>query len=63
MINLILILGMCTNYKIINNTNSWTSVDRQHLKIAAKRCGELYPGSCLKKFEKVEELTYRAICK
>lgn len=53
----------CIATLIINNTNTWNKDDQEHLERAKVRCGEIYfDAPCLKKFEKVERLTYRAIC-
>lgn len=54
---------MCPATLILNLTLLWTKVDIEHLQTATARCKTLYTDApCLKKFTKVEELTYRAIC-
>ena len=48
---------------IINNTSVWNQTDQCHYDRAKTRCAELYPDApCMKKFEKVKELTYRVVC-
>ena len=54
---------LCPPTIVVNRTDRWTVQDQKHKNIAKNRCGELYISSpCLKKFEKVEENVYRAIC-
>ena len=55
---------LCGVLIIINLTAlPLNKLDMQHLNFAKKRCAILKPHSpCLKKFIKVEERVYRAIC-
>lgn len=54
---------MCPVTVILNLTLIWTKIDIEHLQTAKARCKTLYTDApCLKKFTKVQELTYRAIC-
>ena len=49
---------------MVNNTDQpWNDFDNQHLKIAQKRCGEIYKNSpCVKMFKKRTERDYSVIC-
>lgn len=63
MLKFVTIIGLCANFKLINHTDLWSSEDHKTLKLAAKRCTELYKDSCLSKFEKVDNHTYRVLCR
>lgn len=53
----------CPETKIINKTKAWIEHDSRILRVATKRCPELYKDSpCLKYFMKMREREYRAIC-
>lgn len=55
------ILMCCT--QVLSYNSKWSKQDQEHLTIARSRCKEIYPNSpCLTKFQKTEELVYRAIC-
>lgn len=48
---------------IINNTKIWSKHDKGVLTKAKFRCSQIYPDNpCLKKFIKVEEHRYKAVC-
>jgi transcription initiation factor TFIIIB Brf1 subunit/transcription initiation factor TFIIB len=51
----------CKMPEIINNTKTWTEKDIQTLERAKKTCVSRYK-SCLKRFTKVEDQVYRALC-
>ena len=55
---------ICASIIIINLTaGAFTQIDLRHLRFAQKRCPIIKPASpCLKKFIKVENLVYRAVC-
>jgi len=55
------VMTSCEMPKIINNTKTWTKRDGDTLERAKKTCINRYK-SCLSRFIKVEEQTYRAIC-
>jgi len=60
----ILLANSCpkTNVKLLNSSK-WNKHDDESLKVAKNRCPVMYPDSpCLKKFEKVKENSYHAIC-
>lgn len=54
----------CPEIKMINKTDKpWNDFDYQHLEIAKKRCGEIYPNSvCVKQFIKRTESDFSVIC-
>lgn len=53
----------CAATLIVNQTDTWTAVDRKAVEVAAKRCVQLYPDApCLVKFVKLEEQRYNAYC-
>lgn len=53
----------CPVTTIINHTKSWTKDDQRVLNRAKDRCGVVYPGSpCLKRFDKLAENRYTALC-
>ena len=46
-----------------NRTNQWTKFDQQTFDRAITRCSFYFPKSpCLKKFIKLEERRYHAVC-
>lgn len=51
----------CPEARVINKTKVWNEHDVSSLKLAHKRCIELY-NTCLKKFIKKETRNYYAIC-
>lgn len=54
---------ICIAVILINQTPNWTKFDQVTLERAKTRCGYYYKNSpCLKRFIKVKELQYRAIC-
>ncbi len=59
-----LALNGCPQTILINQSRfPWNSFDQQTITRAKKRCAELYKYSeCLKRFYKVRELDYIAIC-
>lgn len=53
----------CAATLIINNTQTWTAVDRHAVVKASQRCIQIYPEApCLIKFVKLEEQRYNAYC-
>jgi len=54
---------ICIAVIIFNQTPNWNKFDQATLTRAMSRCSYFYKDSpCLKKFIKVKELQYRAIC-
>lgn len=60
----VIALNLCPKTKLINVTPyPWNEFDTATLRIANKRCGELYPNSrCVKMFRKWGERDYSVIC-
>lgn len=52
----------CPSADVVNKTKVWTRHDGLALNRAFVTCNDTYKG-CLKKFIKIEELNYHAICK
>lgn len=58
-----IVLFVCQTVTIINFTNIWNDFDQKALDRAGKRCEQIYKDApCLKKFYKVEEGRYKALC-
>lgn len=54
---------ICQAVVIINSTSTWSKQDEEALKRAGKRCEQVYKDApCLKKFYKIEENRYSALC-
>ncbi len=54
---------LCATVITLNLTSIWNNEDQKNLIRAQDRCTSLYEDApCLKKFTKVDTLTYRAIC-
>lgn len=62
--SLIILSALCADTKIYNvSSDPWNETDVINYAISTKRCPEKYPRSpCLKKFTKIRENTYKAIC-
>lgn len=53
----------CPMTLVINFTNTFTEFDKQTLKRAQVRCGEIYEDApCATTFIKKEELLYQVVC-
>jgi len=53
----------CLPVMIQNQTPRWDPSDEKALTRASVRCGEIYPEApCLKKFYKLDENRYSALC-
>ena len=59
----IILSSMCPNPVVENRTEVWNKADQTALESATKRCSQKFQNSpCLKKFTKVRENQYQAIC-
>lgn len=57
------IQNRCPLVKIVNHTKKWTHDDQRVLSKARKRCSEIYlDAPCLKRFDKLADLRYTALC-
>lgn len=57
------IIGQCPKTRIENHTVSWNTLDKQTLKRAKTRCLHYFPyDPCLKRFIKLEQRRYQAVC-
>lgn len=58
-----ILAAQCPQPIIENQTNTWTKFDQQTFDRAITRCSFYFPKSpCLKKFIKLEERRYHAVC-
>lgn len=54
---------ICAAIVVVNLSLTWTKFDQETLNRATNRCSYYYKTSpCLKKFTKLKELHYQAIC-
>ncbi|NBO99773.1 MAG: hypothetical protein EBU90_06555 [Proteobacteria bacterium] len=54
---------ICQAVIVINSTTTWNANDQKALERASKRCEQVYKDApCLKKFYKIEENRYSALC-
>lgn len=52
----------CGEVEVINKTETWNEIDQKTFENAKVRCLDMYD-SCMSKFMKVDDLTYRVLCK
>ncbi|NDC23336.1 MAG: hypothetical protein EBZ49_04320 [Proteobacteria bacterium] len=53
----------CPAPLVVNHTRRWTPHDQKALKRAQGRCRIIYSDApCLKRFDKLEDLRYTALC-
>ncbi|NDG26888.1 MAG: hypothetical protein EB120_06915 [Proteobacteria bacterium] len=57
------IQSQCPETVVVNRTKTWTKNDQRAINRAKWRCKEIYPDApCLKRFDKIEEMRYNALC-
>lgn len=55
--------SQCPKVVVNNHTKKWTRNDQKVLDKANLRCKEIYPDApCLKRFDKLDENRYTAVC-
>jgi len=59
-----LVKAACAAPEVLTHTpEDWSNADQRAYEIAQKRCSHYYPNSpCLKRFIRLEQLRYRAVC-